>query len=347
MSIRSDAYQLCKKIWVAPSREQIREIIWSLNHATEEQMRTGRHRAGFGASVRDLQAYFGYLQVLNYLIVDRDKATLEQSYPPLAWCDGLTIEERTLLSGTHRIFVELNNICVAPFLEQFPQFAHAVNPYSRFSYEIPADAVYVNLLQPEEIENMAQSFQRHPAFQLAADSFLIIQEQMQDNNEESFDKAVFGLEKQLMGSGPLSTPRELSNIFFGSPKNSQERIAYRLIAALLSIRVSLAALDELIFQAILTKQLPTLDENNIIEFGNLVSHASGVGLTILAQDEAQTPVHIGLALVKDRTIDRLLDLFYVEFIRVQTSQEFGDTVELHLREVNEDLNRFSLLLRNV
>lgn len=343
MSIRSDAYQLCKKVWTSPSREKIQEIIWSLNRATDEQIKTGQHRANFGMAARQLRA-----QLLAYLIVDRDKQAIAENYPPLNWCDGLTTDERLLLAGAYRDFDNLNSACIANFINTHPFFLLALNPYEQFGYEIPDDALDTFLLQPEDIELMAESFQRHRAFTIANESFLKIQEQLQEHADDFYAKAVFSLENKLLDSGPLSTPRQLSDIFFRSAPDSVQRITHRFIAALLSIKSSLTTLDELVFQAILTNKLPVLNENNIIEFGSLVGHASGNGLTILAQSgESLSPIDIGLVLVKDRTIDIPLDLFFVEAINFQSSQDLGDTLDLHLRDVNENLNRFSRLLDNI
>lgn len=332
MSIRSDAYQLCKSIWDSPSREDAKKAIEGIN--------SNERRASLGLVARQ----YINAQALGYLVVDRDKSRIEQQYPPLRWSDSLDSKERQLLAAVHREISELNRLCVAPLTDKMPECTTAVDPYSQFKHQLPEDVVDIGLLTPESMDTMAKSFHGHPAFSVALQS---PREIIKTIPRDGLLKGVQALEHALTKTGPLSGPSKLATRVFSLAKDSPEGVMFRYTSALMCIRASLYILDELVYQAILTNKLPVLNENNVIEVGPLKGHIGGIGLSIFCQqDEGAERIGIGLALVKCPFLPPRYphDLCYVEFIQVQLSNDFGDVTEVHLRGIDENLNRFPALL---
>jgi hypothetical protein len=111
------------------------------------------------------------------------------------------------------------------------------------------------------------------------------------------------------------------------------------------VRASLDILNELIYQALWTNKLPVLDKNSIIKVGNLTSTFSGMGFTLKYQPNEKSGFgDLGLILVKTTIHDREFDLCRAEKVNVQVSQDFGDTVDISLREIDENLNPYKGLL---
>jgi hypothetical protein len=92
--------------------------------------------------------------------------------------------------------------------------------------------------------------------------------------------------------------------------------------------------------------LPILNENNVIEYDSVDNHIGGVGLSVSCQPDEKI-VEIGvtdrsLVLIKDTVANYSIDLCRVEREIIQSSDEFGDILELYLREIDENLNPLAL-----
>jgi hypothetical protein len=146
----------------------------------------------------------------------------------------------------------------------------------------------------------------------------------------------------------MSSPRKLADASLTHPEDSQARILLRLTAAFICLRASLTVLNELIFRALLTEKLPVISDENIIQFGSLTSHFCSQGLSCTCQpDENIDPFTLGLVLVKCSFLEFPVDLCRTESIHFQMSDDIGDVAELKLRLIDDNLNPFDGLLRNM
>jgi hypothetical protein len=338
MSLRSVTYELCKKVWSSKHRTEIKALIWSLNTATEEQIKSGNHRSSFGLVARQFRA-----QALGYLVVNRDRDKIAKDYPPLRWTSGLTHEEICLLAGTHKQLAQLDQVCLSPLTEKNPQFIPAVDPYHRFGYQLPDEVTEVDLFTNKDKNALANNFSQHPAFKIIFESMEIAKKSMP---EDQLIKAANGLEVKLLQSGPLHTPKDLDYLANIPEVNAPERITFRFFSALLCLRASIDILNELIYQAILVDKLPVFSEKNVIDYETVTAHLGGTGISLLCQPD-DIVMDLGLALIKDPSFKLPVDLCRIEAIKVEASNEFGDVAYVLLRQIDEYLNPYSHLLKQI
>lgn len=336
MSLRSDTYKLCKIVSGSKQRSKIKALIWDLNHATEDEIKTGQHRSSFGFAARQIRA-----QALGYLVVNRDKERIAKDYPPLRWTTGLTQEEVLLLAGTHQQLVALDQLCLNPLIEIHPQFLPAVDPYYRYGYQFPDVVPEVELFSQEEMDILSNSFRKHPAFKVISDSVEVAQKSLPD---DQLIKAVNGLEIKLLQAGPLHTPKDLSYLAHIPEANAPERITFRFFSALLCLRASMDILNELIFQAILVDKLPVFNNDNVLNYESVTTHLGGTGIALLCLPD-DLDIDIGLVLIKDPTVNIPVDLCRIEAIKVENSNELGDVGYVSVRLIDEYLNPYSNLLK--
>jgi len=248
MGIRADAYQLCKTAMNSSSREQVKDLVHKLNGT-----------------------YFGYVarkqnaQVLGYLMVDQEretlgKAPLPEPIPPLG--DA----ERQLLNRVHMQIVHLNRQCAVRLTTVLHRCSRAVDPYNTLQYNAPVDTSQVDILTSEAINTMARSFHAHPAIAAVLKSPEPIVSKL---TETQYTTSVLGFTDGLLREGVSHTPQDLTQIAFTEGHHSNHRLAARHLIALMCVRASIATLDQLVYQAILSNKLPVLTEDNIIEIGGL------------------------------------------------------------------------------
>jgi len=338
MNIRNAAYQLCKSVWRSPEREELKSLLFSLHHYPDANT-SAIDRSHLGYTAREIGN-----QLLGYLIVDRDKDDIEQTHLPLKLSPPLDEAERRLIAGAHKEIVELNKLCVTPFTQIYPQYANTINPYNHFNYQIPEDFRKVSLFSEEALNLMVQTFHKHPAFITAIDNGRRIDQEMIENE---IGQGVINIETAILKAGTMNAPQGLRNLVHSRPEGTQDRITFRFLSSLVCIRASLSILNDLIFQAVISKKLELISDDNVILLGSLTGHFCGRGISFICQaDENINPFSLGLALVKCSFLDFPVDLCRKEKIRLQVSAELGEVVEVHLRIIDEDLNPYDNLLQN-
>ncbi len=339
--IRDKAYQLCKGVWKSEARAILQSLILGFLRVTESELHSSRNCTHFGTVAQSFRA-----QILGYLVVDRDKPKLEETYPPLRWADGLTDEERTSLVNAHAQIAALNRDCIKSFVTEFPDSSIAIDPYAKFGYQVTHVRTGLELLQKDLADEVINSFSEHPAFSIARSCARTIQGSV---SPVELARGVENLEQNIFASGPLRSMKALSQVLFTYPSAAQEKILFDYLCALLSVRSSLAILDELVFQAILYNKLPVLSDDNIIQISGVSSHSSGIGVQCFCQpDDAFGHWELGLALLKsnEKILQELKpDLCRVETIEFSSSPEVGDLYKLGLRTIDSNLNPYGNLLR--
>lgn len=331
MSIKSKAYELCKMVQTSPLRDAFRNTIVGLEQPHN-----------FPGDIGTLARQMGQ-QLLGYLVVNRDRQSLANSYPPLRWAKSLQTDEVAFLEGGHRFLEELDGLCANPLLEEFPQFTLAVRPYDRLGYRYSALPDEPQLLDSSLAADLISSFAQHEAFSVARQAYAATADLDGNLSDEDLLKAVIGLERSLDAAGPMHTPPQIRDAIF----QGSDHPLFFLIASLLSIRTSLNILNELVFQAIITNRLPIFDASNIIEFAGITSHASSRGVSLVAQpDERSGFMPAKLTFLRDDSIRPTFDLWYIESTTLRMSNDYGDTLDCALRHVNDDLNRFGDMLKH-
>ncbi len=325
MSVRSDAYSTCKYVWSSPSRERLKSVIGKLQASEFGYLARGQHA-----------------QILSFLVVDQKKTELEKKLQPLHIVP-LEDEDRILLSKVHKQLVQLNMACIAPLSAELPQCVKAVDPYRKFKYELP-EVPDGDILSEEVFTKMTTSFLEHPAIKVFLQSLQSARIKM---TEDNYIEAVSIFYETLIKAGVNDAPKDIINIMLGQGKNSLQRTIARHITALTCIRASLSVLDQLLYQAILSNKLPVLDENNIIDIGQMSNNLVGNGLSLLYQPGKQLFMAniCDIVLIRSENLYLPLgQLWQVEAVHREYSQEYGSYEELALREIDENLNPFGHLL---
>jgi hypothetical protein len=338
-SIRDEAYALCKSVLASPSIANLRSAYLNI------------HSTWFEYHTRQFNAQF-----LAYLLVDEHLDLVNQRDPEPV--PHLLPHERDLLFSAHQQVVDLDRLCLAPIQAGLPQiaipmFMAALDPYNRFSISPLPTTRTPTLLTPEAMERMARSFHSHPAIGIALDNLGAyagtILDTVRDatafNTQPEPNLVVHVLDwtRLLTSKGATDVGSELTRLTLYEPTDSPNRPPARFISALASLRTSLAALNQLVYQATFTDKLPILDEDNVIDLKTTPSLVSTLADVVFQRSEKLALVTTG-QLVRLKLPDQVDMLAQVE----PWSMEFADdTIQTVLREVDENLNLFGPLLRNI
>ena len=328
MQIRDSVYQLCKSVRASQPRDQVRSLIDSIN------------KKPLGYVARHLRA-----QILGYLVADRDRAQFAQA--PWHEClDPLLADEKEVLEQIHRQFTQLNARCAEKLVSCLPQCREAIDPYGMFRYEMKRYADRLNIFSEEDVDLVVTNFWNHPSIEVA----VACTQAISGLQHNAYAQAVLKLRDKLLNVGPLRTPQDLANIAVVDNVDTPRRVLTRGLLALMCFRSSLSVLNQLVFQSLLHDHLCVLDEDNIIKIRRDVQHFSGKGVSIVFQpDEICNALGIEeLILVKGGSCAPPLELLgQVERVRSDSAFEFGMTEEVCLREIDENLNPFGPLLRDL
>ncbi len=337
MSLLQNTYETCKRIWVSPYREKLRDTITNLSVVGLDEQGGPNDRSMFGYIARRQNAQF-----LGYLMVDQERVSLEQE-PMLVRLPALQSEKRQLLAGAHMRIVHLNMDCISSLTTLIPNCAHGVNPYGAFNYKPAIDFNEIDIIDNRDMEVLAKSFQMHPAIQIAIEDANTFAQRF---SERDYVESISKINGWIARAGVLKAPKQLDEAILGIPKTDPNRIILRHLIAQLCLRASLESLNQLIFQAVLNNKLSVISEDNIIEIQNAVRHLCGHGLSILIQPTAEfklEPNDLILVKLPDSRISHNM-LCCVEEYTVSQSQEFGTTMRVDLREIDDNLNPYGGLL---
>ena len=336
MSIRTAAYRLCKSVMNSLLRDNVAAVIVGFNF-----QRPGESRGSFGLYARNMR-----LQFFGYLMIDQNRSNIREDGPPSP-IPGFSDDERKLLASVHREIVQLNQRCVASLVTALPQCALAVDPYNKYIYnETPTDPE-VSLFEPDAADAIVKSFRNHPAIAIALESSNQLGEALTGDH---YISDVVQLSEHLINMGALNSPDEYYQYRRSRP--SPQTIHFRHISALMCVRDSLANLNQLIFQAAVMDRLIFIGDDHIIDVGKRVPHATSLGVTLLCQQVRRSILEylmmdVGAIVLLQGSVLRKPDNlpFRVEFMSEQSSREFGETMQLELRGIDEHLNSFPFLLR--
>lgn len=326
MSIRDDAYNLCRTVGRSTSRSDVAELIRGLND-----------RGNLG--------YYGhhqFAQVLGYLVVDQNRAEM-MARPIPKNIPALEDTERKLLAGVHNQIVRLNEQCVTPLTSALPKCVVAVDPYNTFSYTPLSEVDERDLLTPEAIRLMAESFHNHPQIAVALASAEIVPE---DVTPQEHAQQVLGMREEFLKAGARETPKWLVDIVYRQREDLPRRIYTRHIAALLSVRESLSTLNQLIYQKIFDDKLVELSDDYIIK---LAGYGSDGGIGVIYQNAGLLSLsEVGDLIFANFTLsgDPVRELCRIDHLE-NIMADLGAPQYAELRVIDENLNPYGALIRGI
>ena len=118
---------------------------------------------------------------------------------------------------------------------------------------------------------------------------------------------------------------------------------------LLTLRTSLWVLNELLYQAFWTEKLPFISEDSIVKLGPITSTIAGMGVSLIAtprQLESPSDPQLFLYKVPDDALPDI-GLCRMELQSHSYSADYGDTIEISARAVDDNLNPYGPLLKHL
>lgn len=331
MSLKLCAYTAAKAVRVAPKREELREVIRSLNFGRGGSAPEGTDRSQFGYWARHQ-----HVQALGYLAVHEFRDRIPVPLP------NLTEREIHLIGAFHRDIVDLNRSCASALLQNAPQCEMAIDPYSDFQYTMPSKSSNGSFISDEVVAALSEEFRLHPGMMAAVDAAkglnrLILREHLY--------QAVHDVLQQLAVAGPHEVPAQMTAM--GRNPGQPYAPISKFAAVLVGIRSSLAALNQILFQAIEADTLPMLDKDNVFNVEKYTRNIVGGGITLsYVHDKRTWHIEPGQTVLVSGALFKMDETILGTITRTSESlsQDHGTKGNLSLRILDEYLNPFPGLL---
>lgn len=351
MTIRDDAYALCRAVSHAPLTPALRALVEELNRSSrgvlpDHEKPIAQDRSLFGYLARGGRDW-SRAQLLPFLLLAmRSGQPLSERVPMTI--PSLLDEERGIFARAHAQMLRLNYECVSPLLSRLPHYARTVSPYGHLA-DVPLPGVTgEDLLSSQSISTMAHSFHNHPAFSIALLNNPLSAE---DSEKVGLAQAVWNIDETIHRAGTIHEPKDIEDIISNNQVGAPARTAFRHLSALVCLRESLTMLNQLVFQAVLSEnlKLPVLDEDNIIDPGRWVTTYVSRGNHVIYQRDERSPRGINDYLVLylwPHGYEPIKELCHVEHLRIDMNPDAGTKAFIALRTVDEDLNPYGQLLKS-
>jgi hypothetical protein len=254
MSIKDAAFDLYRKIWDNPSREEIESIIKKLKPLNNKM-----HPA----------------PVLGLLLYDQKKVERVLGRIPIKELSSWEERELKLLFGVHNQIQHFNRRCLAPLEATLPRAVKATNPYKEYQPPVSTEGYEALLFNLEDAEEVIKSFHEHPAFAVA----------LSDPSSErvrriDYDRIIPQFIRELEDVSPGGEPPWIKNYEELKHSGHPDAESYRHVAALLCLYSSLANLDQLIYHGIFQNEIIPLTRSHIVDYFWTTGYA-GPGMWLL------------------------------------------------------------------
>lgn len=327
-TLKQLAYDACKEIKRHAERKQIARMIQGLEPPMPTKEVPETDYLSFIARQEHAQV-FGYLFVSERREDYRDNS-------PVPWpIEPLDESVRKRLVGVQLFFKDLNSRCIQAAIPQLGICHEAIDPYSKYP---PVDLTghkEIELLSASSKNALASAFSDHPASQIAIETIQSFPTGMAPS-EGPCTEAVNKMYFELLG---IERPEWLTQAFTMMPQGALQRLVIRFFFSLVTLKASLTALNQLLYQAILHDNLFVLSNENIIKLRKVYADNSAISLDFQLQSIDYFLVCGDIVLVKcnpgSYVIDQLCQIYEQ---KVTAASTFGDKVELGMRGLDDFLN---------
>ncbi len=334
MSILQAAYRVCKSIRSLPVREEVKGLIHNLSFgslAEGTQSRSYRELGFLGKNAS--------IQFLGYLVVNQKGDVLED-LPYQTKIGSLSPDELSLLERTHRFILQIDKNCCDYLGAVLPNAVDAIDPYLQHDYKfqrVPDKGISLNL---ESIGNLCAAFEQHP-------SLRIIREHLTPRNnirqipKERLSCVVLTIVSRIDSYGLFDEPPDLQQLEITVKKNSQRYHVGKILTALVALKTSLSILNQLLYQAFLYDKLAVLNQENVFQIGKHSRSFLGESISVSSQllNHEIFSNAGGMVLIKLPLNNHKIDgLYRIERNDVSVSADFGNSMKLGLRRIDNDLN---------
>ncbi len=334
MNILQAAYRVCKYIRSLPIREEITRLIHNLHFASPTEGTQSRSYGELGYLGKQAS-----IQFLGYLVVNQKRDVLED-LPYQTRIGSLSPGELSLLERIHRFILQIDKNCRDYLGAILPNAVDAIDPYLQHDYEFQHALDKSIDLNLEPISNLFAAFEKHP-------SLRIIREHLTHRNniyqmpEERLSRVILTIMSRIDSYGLFNVPPDLQQLEITVKKNSQRYHVGKILTALVALKTSLSILNQLLYQACLYDKLAVLNQDNVFEIGKHSRDFLGESISVSSQllNHEIFSNAGGIVLIKLRLNNHKIDgLYRIESNDVSLSADFGSSMKLGLRRIDNNLN---------
>lgn len=337
MNVRDACYALAKDVIQQPDRQAIQKIITALSVATPDNP----NRSHFGYLARKQQAQF-----LGFLLVDREREGIFKNVPPPV--PPLEPDERILLAAAHENLLMIDERCLEAGTELPEGIRVLLEPYGHHRYAAMGHASRIRLFGSNSLEDVATTFAAHPGWSVLKQGLHAAK--VDDAAMRSIAGLVYGVEKALSEAGPLVLPDAISEIYRALVQRPEVKPPFQAAFGIVSIRASLASVNQMTYQAVMQDRLAIFSDENLIQYGGGHRHLAGIGHAVTYQPSAAAsfiePGDVCL-LRPDQSVSDSAALCLAGGVRFSMSKDFGSEFHAELWELDDSLNRYGPLLKMV
>jgi hypothetical protein len=343
-SISAEAFRLCKDVLHSKSLPPARTLLNSLLFTATGDQGGPNDRSFFGYMARRQEC-----QLLGFLLVDQSRSDLATRNVPAL--PDLSPKERVLIRRAQASIERLNRSCASALTSLGVPF-EVVNPYSRRQYDVLKERPLA-LFSSTALNRIALAFESHSAVrclrELEPPVQMVYEKKFGPGWANELAGQVAAITTQIYQAGAMRAPDELGRTILGLSTQSEIGRITAFICSLLSIRASIATVDQLVYQALLGDKLISIDKSNLVAIRQLTSHMAGTGLSISVQAGERTiALEPPTIVFLDVTAEHLTlnTPAQVEQFNFSSDRDWGDLIGLEVRTLNEDMHPFSPLVSN-
>ncbi|MDQ3816299.1 MAG: hypothetical protein M3362_01245 [Acidobacteriota bacterium] len=309
MSILDDAKNFYKIICDSPNREEVKTLVGKLKASTR----------GGGSKIYPAP-------ILGLLLYNQRLVKSYLGVAPVEELKSWDERELKILFGVHNQIRRFNERCLAPLADALPEAIGGVNPYKEYPSPVSTDGFEEFLFRNEDAEEVIRSFHQHPAFKIALSDLRSVKQRPLD-----YEQTIWQLNSEIVEAGPGGEPQWVANYEQAKRTDHPELNMFRHVAALVSLHISIATLDQFIYHGIFRDEIKLLDRPQIVDYLWTSGHA-GPGIWLL---------HISLLhmLVCEPT-----DLIMVNIDKPDQRKNRGDSLcSIHMQTISADLSSPGIL----
>jgi hypothetical protein len=328
MSLKTAAFNLFKKVWKSPNRDEVRAVLKRVKPGT------------FGVGNKLYPA-----PVLGLLLYNqhRVKAFLNRDF--VSELSSWNERDLKILFGVHNQIRRLNEQCLAPLAGELPEAINGINPYKEFPQTVSTDGFEELLFSNEDASEVIKLFHTHPAFDIALRTLPTLKKA---RHSFVYDQTIPGTISQLDEAGPGGTIEWYEHFEDARRVKHHQLYVYEHVGALLSLYSSLSTLSQLLYQGLYQDELLHLTLNHIIHYG-MTTAGPGPSMWLMHRPYEMLIISeekdlIFISTDKPGEQGRLKELLcYIHYRPL--SFDFASPGKLTLRVIDDYLNVYRYLLK--
>lgn len=330
MNLQESIFSFTKSVQSTQDCQKMSTLIESLNSFKENSGKEDRSNFGYIARRQ-------YLQILGYILVHQHREEMAQKIPMISE------EELDLFVATNNLFLKVNMFLTDGIAKEIDPYKTIINPYSLIQFNPIETKSIINLYSHNVLENLRNSFMTHPALVTIINNPPIIEKDHLPNLMVNVQR----FQKQILDSGVHNVPESILKIQFTQRANARVKNLANFVSSLTILRTVNQIIDQLFYQAIISKKLSFINTENLISIKRNTSNTIGKGLTCLVIIDKNSWLiePNDIVLIDGKLLNTNKNtLGWVQNISFTLSEDMGNTQEITMWLLDDNLNPFMNLL---